>query len=201
MTYRAFVLAATAGLFVATLAGAQMTPAPAAPATPLPVTPGFRLTTPPGAVVTRPLPPSQWTTAQISQSFEFADSNGDGVLTRAEAQQLTIMPRGFEDMDENKDGVVSRAEYENSFKTRGMGKTATRHTSAEFVAFLTDIENQQGKEIHVIATTFGTRKHVEFWPQQVHMHFTTYSSWLNQVELWFEDRARCHRSGCSHRVT
>jgi hypothetical protein len=37
------------------------------------------------------------------------------VLSRAEAQQLTIMPRSFEEMDVNKDGVVSRAEYENSF--------------------------------------------------------------------------------------
>jgi hypothetical protein len=102
-------------LFAAALASAQMTPAPATPATPLAVTPGFRLTTPPAAVVTRPLPPSQWTTAQISQAFEFADSNGDGVLSRAEAQQLTIMPRSFEDMDVNKDGVVSRAEYEKAF--------------------------------------------------------------------------------------
>jgi hypothetical protein len=40
------------------------------------------------------------------------------VKTRAEAQQLTIMPRGFEEMDENKDGVVSRAEYENVFAPR-----------------------------------------------------------------------------------
>ncbi len=108
-------LAVTAGLFVAGPAGAQTTPAPAAPATPLAVTQGFRVTTPPAAVVTRPLPPSQWTTAQVNQSFEFADSDGNGVLTRAEAQQLTILPRSFEEMDVNKDGVVSRAEYENAF--------------------------------------------------------------------------------------
>jgi hypothetical protein len=37
------------------------------------------------------------------------------VLTRAEALQLTIVPRSFEDMDENKDGVVSRAEYQKVF--------------------------------------------------------------------------------------
>jgi hypothetical protein len=115
MKYLAAFLAATAGLFAAVLASAQMAPAPAAPATPLPVTPGFRVTTPPGAAVVRPLPPSQWTAAQIGQSFEFADSDGNGVLTRAEAQQLTIMPRSFEDMDENKDGVLTRAEYENVF--------------------------------------------------------------------------------------
>jgi transposase len=44
-------------------------------------------------------------------------------------------------------------------------KTASRHTSAEFVAFSTDIVVNQPR---------------------VHLHFTpTYSSWLNQVELWF----------------
>jgi transposase len=46
-----------------------------------------------------------------------------------------------------------------------LGKTASRHTSAEFVAFSTDIVVNQPR---------------------VHLHFTpTYSSWLNQVELWF----------------
>jgi transposase len=41
-----------------------------------------------------------------------------------------------------------------------LGKTATRHTSAEFVAFLTDIAaNQpQGKEIHVIADNLSAHK-------------------------------------------
>ena len=115
MKYLAAFLAAVAGLFAAALASAQMAPAPATPVTPLAVTPGFRSTGPGAVAVVRPLPPSQWTAAQIGQSFEFADSDGNGVLTRAEAQQLTIMPRSFEDMDENKDGVVSRAEYENVF--------------------------------------------------------------------------------------
>jgi Ca2+-binding EF-hand superfamily protein len=66
----------------------------------------------------RPLPPSQWTALQIRESFDLADSDGNGALTRAEAQQLAIMPRSFEDMDENKDGFVSRAEYEASFLAR-----------------------------------------------------------------------------------
>lgn len=74
-----------------------------------------------------------------------------------------------------------------------LGKTATRHTSAEFVAFLTDIVANQpkGKEIHVIADNLSAHKtklvtaFLEAHPK-VHMHFTpTYSSWLNQVELWF----------------
>ena len=74
-----------------------------------------------------------------------------------------------------------------------LGKTATRHTSAEFVAFLTDIVAHQprGKEIHVIADNLSAHKTKQvdvFLSEhpQVHMHFTpTYSSWLNQVELWF----------------
>ena len=74
-----------------------------------------------------------------------------------------------------------------------MGKTAERHTSAEFVAFLTDIVVNQprGKEIHVIADNLSAHKtkRVEAFLAEhhnVHLHFTpTYSSWLNQVELWF----------------
>ncbi len=74
-----------------------------------------------------------------------------------------------------------------------LGKTAERHTSAEFVAFLTDIVVNQprGKEIHVIADNLSahkTKRVDEFLAAHanVHLHFTpTYSSWLNQVELWF----------------
>src|ERR1700680_1399727 len=73
------------------------------------------------------------------------------------------------------------------------GKTAARHTSAEFVAFLTDIviDQPRGKEIHVIADNLSAHKSPQVQDflaehPQVHMHFTpTYSSWLNQVELWF----------------
>src|ERR1700677_5066904 len=74
-----------------------------------------------------------------------------------------------------------------------LGKTAARHTSAEFVAFLADIVVNQprGKEIHVIADNLSAHKTLqvaEFLERhpKVHLHFTpTYSSWLNQVELWF----------------
>jgi transposase len=74
-----------------------------------------------------------------------------------------------------------------------LGKTAERHTSAEFVAFLTDIVVNQPKrkQIHVIADNLSahkTKRVDEFLAQhpRVHLHFTpTYSSWLNQVELWF----------------
>jgi transposase len=83
-----------------------------------------------------------------------------------------------------------------AFNTRTgtvLGKTAQRHTSAEFVAFLTDIVASQPtqKEIHVIADNLSAHKtdkvnHFLANHPDVHMHFTpTYSSWLNQVELWF----------------
>jgi len=74
-----------------------------------------------------------------------------------------------------------------------LGKTAARHTSAEFVAFLADIVANQprGKEIRVIADNLSAHKSAlvqEFLTAhpKVRLHFTpTYSSWLNQVELWF----------------
>jgi transposase len=74
-----------------------------------------------------------------------------------------------------------------------LGKTASRHTSAEFVAFLTDIVASQpnAKQIHVILDNLSAHKTERVQGfladhPQVHMHFTpTYSSWLNQVELWF----------------
>jgi transposase len=74
-----------------------------------------------------------------------------------------------------------------------LGKTAARHTSAEFVAFLTDICTQQSKrkDIHVICDNLSAHKtprvneFLDTHPN-VHLHYTpTYSSWLNQVELWF----------------
>ena len=74
-----------------------------------------------------------------------------------------------------------------------LGKTATRHTSVEFVAFLREIVASQkaDKEIHVIADNLSAHKTKlvsEFLAEHpnVQLHYTpTYSSWLNQVENWF----------------
>ena len=74
-----------------------------------------------------------------------------------------------------------------------LGKTAERHTSAEFVAFLADLVANQPRrqEIHVILDNLSAHKtrHVTTFLAEhprVHLHFTpTYASWLNQVELWF----------------
>jgi transposase len=74
-----------------------------------------------------------------------------------------------------------------------LGKTAPRHTSAEFVAFLEEIVATQsaGKAIHIIADNLSAHKTqlVDAFlanHPNVRLHFTpTYSSWLNQIENWF----------------
>jgi transposase len=74
-----------------------------------------------------------------------------------------------------------------------LGKTVRRHTSHEFVAFLEKLvaTNKRKREIHVILDNLSahkTKRVEEFLDNnpKVKLHFTpTYSSWLNQVELWF----------------
>src|SRR3954465_5900030 len=74
-----------------------------------------------------------------------------------------------------------------------VGQTVPRHTSDAFVAFLTDVVAcaPRAKEIHVILDNLSTHKTQAVRTFLVHhpkvrLHFTpTYSSWLNQVELWF----------------
>src|ERR1700746_1516960 len=74
-----------------------------------------------------------------------------------------------------------------------LGKTSSRHTSVEFVEFLDQIVASQPKEkeIHIIADNLSAHKTKEvsdFLQANPHLriHYTpTYSSWLNQVEIWF----------------
>lgn len=79
-----------------------------------------------------------------------------------------------------------------------IGKTAPRHTSAEFVAFLGQLVAHQpaGRPIHIIADnlsahkTKGVAQFLQSHPK-VTLHYTpTYSSWLNQIELWFSKLQR-----------
>jgi transposase len=74
---------------------------------------------------------------------------------------------------------------------RVRGKTAARHTSQEFVAFLREViaPCRPRQEIHIILDNLLAHKtqtveqFLEEHPQ-VKLYFTpTYSSWLNQVEL------------------
>jgi len=90
-------------------------------------------------------------------------------------------------------GTLSLYAALNTTTGEVIGKTAARHTSEEFVAFLADIAVHQPKrrEIHIIADNLSAHK-TERVRQfltahaNIHIHYTpTYSSWLNQVELWF----------------
>jgi len=73
------------------------------------------------------------------------------------------------------------------------GKTAARHTSQDFVEFLGEVvaRCEPGQEIHIILDNLSahkTKKVAAFLDEHpnVALHFTpTYSSWLNQIELWF----------------
>lgn len=99
-----FLLALTAS----TAVFAQTPVAPVQPAAPV-------IQAVPAPATPQPIPANRWTVAQIRQSFDLADTDSNGQLSRSEAQRLAIMPRPFEDMDQNKDGVISSAEYEGSF--------------------------------------------------------------------------------------
>jgi len=74
-----------------------------------------------------------------------------------------------------------------------IGQTAARHSSEDFLAFLTQVVDAQPRrrEVHIILDNLATHKTQKVRTflaahPRVHLHFTpTYSSWLNQVELWF----------------
>jgi transposase len=85
------------------------------------------------------------------------------------------------------------------------GKTAARHTSEEFVDFLAQVVGlcRPKQEIHIIVDNLSahkTKQVAEFLEShpEVKLHFTpTYSSWLNQIEIWF---ARIEREVISRGV-
>lgn len=74
-----------------------------------------------------------------------------------------------------------------------VGQTAARHTTDDFIAFLhTVVETQpRRRELHLILDNLATHKTQKVRTflathPNVRLHFTpTYSSWLNQIELWF----------------
>ena len=90
-------------------------------------------------------------------------------------------------------GTLSLYAALNTRTGQVLGKTARRHTSAEFIEFLRQILDGQppGQEIHVIVDNLSAHKTKAVSAllaehPRLRLHFTpTYSSWLNQVELWF----------------
>lgn len=90
-------------------------------------------------------------------------------------------------------GTLSLYAALNTASGEVIGKTAARHTSAEFVSFLDELVTSvvPGKQIHIIVDNLSAHKtqavtaFLSAHPN-VQLHFTpTYSSWLNQVEIWF----------------
>ena len=68
-----------------------------------------------------------------------------------------------------------------------------RHRHQEFLSFLKHIDANvpPDLDVHLVVDTYSTHKHVKVkrWlaaRPRYHIHFTpTYSSWINQVEIWF----------------
>ena len=72
------------------------------------------------------------------------------------------------------------------------GRCVERHTNEEFLSFLKNLYRRYPKkDLHIIVDNFSAHKHknVMAWvnsKRRLTFHFTpTYSSWLNQVEIWF----------------
>jgi transposase len=97
---------------------------------------------------------------------------------------------GFEDY---RHGTLSLSAALNAHTGEVLGSAVPRHTSDEFVAFLTSVVDTQPRRraIHIIVDNLSTHKTQQVRAflaahPSVRLHYTpTYSSWLNQVELWF----------------
>ena len=78
-------------------------------------------------------------------------------------------------------GTLSLYAVFNTKTAEVMGKTAQRHTSAEFVAFLTDlvVSQPRGREIHVIADNLSAHKtpRVSILPTRCSSFRTSGASW------------------------
>jgi transposase len=89
--------------------------------------------------------------------------------------------------------------------TTGLVRTAhyNRRRRREFLDFMNEIVSQHAdREIHVVLDNLSTHKPKEDrWLKRhsnVRLHFTpTYSSWLNQVEVWFSILSRQALRGAS----
>ncbi len=71
-------------------------------------------------------------------------------------------------------------------------KTITSNNAENFLKFLKGLDRKyRNKKLHIIADNLSVHKHkdIKEWlegKRKIKLHFTpTYSSWLNQVEIWF----------------
>ena len=76
---------------------------------------------------------------------------------------------------------------------RVIAQCKPRHRHQEFLSFLRHIDANvpSDLDVHLVVDNYGTHGHIKVkrWlaaRPRYHLHFTpTYSSWLNQVEIWF----------------
>ena len=117
----------------------------------------------------------------------------DAVLERLAKHDVPVVDGPVPRTGTFRHGTLSLYAALNTASGEVLGKTTSRHTSAEFVVFLHEVvaSVEPGREIHIIADNLSAHKTkaVEAFLGEhpcVHLHFTpTYSSWLNQVEIWF----------------
>jgi transposase len=97
--------------------------------------------------------------------------------------------------DYKRNGTTTLFAALNVLDGQVIGQCQPRHTHAEWLKFLRQIDRETPKDktLHLIADNYATHKHpaVQKWLNKhprFHMHFTpTSASWLNMVERFFRD--------------
>ena len=105
---------------------------------------------------------------------------------------LTANPTG------SRPGILSLYNAFNTRTTELLGPPTVRHTSPDFLAFLTQVVAHQppGKELHLLADNISAHKTLQINDLlgvncNVHLHFArSYQSWLIQVALCFSAMER-----------
>ena len=155
---------------------------------------GLEIARPPGEIV-RTLPFPQIHKLQHRTPSARRPPSQDKWTMSALNILVELQRHGFE---YKRNGTLSLYAALNTQTGQVQGKTTAHHTSQDFVEFLGEVVAgcQPEQEIHIILDNLSahkTRKVAEFLEQHpnVALHFTpTYSSWLNQVELWFSKLQR-----------
>lgn len=91
-----------------------------------------------------------------------------------------------------RNGVVSLVAALSVHKGEITARTMDSNNANNFLSFLKSLGRKyRRKELHIIVDNLSVHKHkdIKEWlskKNNIHMHFTpTYSSWLNQIEIWF----------------
>ncbi|MGD1007886.1 MAG: IS630 family transposase [Ignavibacteriaceae bacterium] len=91
-----------------------------------------------------------------------------------------------------RNGVVSLVAALSVHEGEITARTMQSNNAVNFLSFLKSLEKKyHKKQLHLIADNLSVHKHkdVTHWlskKKNIHMHYTpTYSSWLNQIEIWF----------------